>query len=80
MITWGILGAYLVGMAVFFIAPGLAYAVDWRVLLGVGFIISIVGLILLLLAIKSISDYYGNSKPFRLCKTCGDRSARCAGL
>ncbi|WP_298279412.1 DUF996 domain-containing protein [Ferroplasma sp.] len=32
---------------------------------GLGFIISIVGLILLLLAIKSISDYYGNSKPFR---------------
>ncbi len=32
---------------------------------GFGFIISIVGLILLLLAIKSISDYYSNQRPFR---------------
>ncbi|MEM0132566.1 MULTISPECIES: sugar porter family MFS transporter [Acidiplasma] len=45
MITWGILGAYLVGMGVFFIAPGLAYAVDWRILLGVAAIPSIIGLI-----------------------------------
>jgi SP family arabinose:H+ symporter-like MFS transporter len=45
MITWGILGAYLVGMAVFFIAPGLAYAVDWRVLLGIAAIPSAIGLI-----------------------------------
>jgi uncharacterized membrane protein len=32
---------------------------------GFGFIISIVGLVLLLLAIKSISNYYGNNTPFR---------------
>lgn len=32
---------------------------------GLGFIISIAGLILLLLAIKSISNYYGDQKPFR---------------
>ncbi len=32
---------------------------------GFGFIISIVGLILLLLAIKSISNYYSNETPFR---------------
>ncbi len=44
MITWGILGAYLVGMLVFFIAPGLAYTVDWRVLLGVAAIPSLIGL------------------------------------
>ncbi len=44
MITWGILGAYLVGMAVFFIAPGLAYTVDWRVLLGVAAVPSLIGL------------------------------------
>ena len=45
MITWGILGAYLVGMLVFFIAPQLAYAVDWRVLLGVAAIPSLIGLV-----------------------------------
>jgi len=32
---------------------------------GLGFVISIAGLILLILAIKSISNYYGNQKPFR---------------
>ncbi|SMD31034.1 sugar porter family MFS transporter [Picrophilus oshimae] len=44
MITIGILGAYLIGMLVFFIAPGLAYAVDWRILLGVAAIPSLIGL------------------------------------
>ncbi len=32
---------------------------------GFGFVISIAGLILLLLSIKAISNYYGNNKPFR---------------
>jgi sugar porter (SP) family MFS transporter len=45
MITWGILGAYFVGMGVFFIAPQLAYTVDWRVLLGVAAIPSLIGLV-----------------------------------
>ena len=45
MITWGILGAYLVGMLVFFVAPQLAYAVDWRILLGVAAIPSLIGLV-----------------------------------
>ncbi|AAT43895.1 glucose/galactose transporter [Picrophilus oshimae DSM 9789] len=44
MITIGILGAYLIGMLVFFIAPGLAYAVDWRILLGVAAVPSLIGL------------------------------------
>ncbi|MEM0140394.1 MAG: sugar porter family MFS transporter [Ferroplasma sp.] len=44
MITWGILGAYLVGIATFYIAPQLAYTVDWRVLLGVAAIPSLIGL------------------------------------
>ncbi len=35
------------------------------ILFGVGFILSIIGLILLFLAIKSISNYYDNQKPFR---------------
>ncbi len=45
MITWGILGAYFVGMGVFFIAPQLAYTVDWRILLGVAAIPSLIGLV-----------------------------------
>lgn len=45
MITWGILGAYFVGMGVFFIAPQLAYTIDWRVLLGVAAIPSLIGLV-----------------------------------
>lgn len=45
MITWGILGAYIVGMGVFFIAPQLAYTVDWRILLGVAAIPSLIGLV-----------------------------------
>ncbi len=44
MITWGILGAYVMGMLIFYIAPGLAYAVDWRVLLGIAAIPSFIGL------------------------------------
>ncbi|GGM76356.1 MFS transporter [Thermogymnomonas acidicola] len=44
MITVGILGAYLVGMATLFFAPGLAYTVDWRLMLGVAAIPSLIGL------------------------------------
>lgn len=44
MIEWGIVGAYLVGIVVFLVAPGLAYTVDWRVLLGVAAIPSAIGL------------------------------------
>jgi uncharacterized membrane protein len=53
--TYGILGIILQFVGV---------AAD-IVLHGFGFIISIVGLILLLLSIKSVSNYYGNNKPFR---------------
>ena len=53
--TYGILGSILqfVGIA----ADAFTH--------GFGFIISIVGLVLLFVAIKLISDYYGNNKPFR---------------
>ncbi|ALU29949.1 sugar porter family MFS transporter [Sulfolobus acidocaldarius] len=46
MITIGILGSYLVGSAVLYIAPSLAYTVDWRLLLALAAIPSLIGLVL----------------------------------
>jgi sugar porter (SP) family MFS transporter len=45
MITIGILASYLVGTAVLFIAPSLAYTVDWRILLGLAAIPALLGLV-----------------------------------
>ncbi|KAA8922105.1 sugar porter family MFS transporter [Thermoplasma sp.] len=44
MITIGILAAYLIGMATLFFAPGLAYALGWRIMLGVAAIPALIGL------------------------------------
>ncbi len=44
MVTVGILGAYMVGMAVYFIAPSMAFSVGWRILLGVAAIPALIGL------------------------------------
>ena len=46
MITIGILVAYLVAIIILLAAPGAAKTVDWRILLGVGFIPAIVSLLL----------------------------------
>lgn len=46
MITFGILAAYLVAVAVLKIFPGMANTVDWRIMLGVGFIPAIISLLL----------------------------------
>jgi len=45
MITIGILGSYFVGSTVLFIAPSLAYTVDWRLILGLAAIPAIIGLV-----------------------------------
>ncbi|WP_010917600.1 sugar porter family MFS transporter [Thermoplasma volcanium] len=44
MITIGILGAYIVGMATLYAAPGLASVLDWRIMLGVAAIPALIGL------------------------------------
>ncbi|MBO0707398.1 MAG: sugar porter family MFS transporter [Candidatus Dormibacteraeota bacterium] len=46
MITIGILSAYLIAVIILLIAPHATSSVDWRVLLGVGFIPAIVSLLL----------------------------------
>ncbi|WP_290705580.1 DUF996 domain-containing protein, partial [Ferroplasma sp. Type II] len=53
--TYGILGIILQ-----FVGTGANILTN-----GLGFIISIIGLILLFLSLKSISNYYGNQKPFK---------------
>ncbi|BDC18908.1 MFS transporter [Acidianus sp. HS-5] len=45
MITIGILGSYFVGSAILFFAPGLAYTVDWRLILGLAAVPAVIGLI-----------------------------------
>jgi len=44
MITVGILGAYLVGLAVLYSLPSQAYNADWRIMLGVAAVPSLIGL------------------------------------
>jgi SP family arabinose:H+ symporter-like MFS transporter len=44
MITIGILAAYVIAVIVLWIAPGTATTVDWRILLGIGFIPAIISL------------------------------------
>jgi MFS family permease len=44
MITIGILGSYMVGIAVLFIAPSAAYVLGWRVILGLAAIPAVIGL------------------------------------
>jgi len=46
MITIGILAAYVIAVIVLSIAPGAATTVDWRILLGIGFIPAIVSLLM----------------------------------
>ncbi|NNC12548.1 sugar porter family MFS transporter [Planctomonas sp. JC2975] len=46
MITIGILAAYVIAVIVLLIAPSAASTVDWRILLGIGFIPAIISLIL----------------------------------
>src|SRR5699024_7369911 len=46
MITIGILAAYIVAVIILVIAPGAATTVDWRILLGVGFIPAVISLLL----------------------------------
>ena len=46
MITIGILGAYVIAVVILLIAPHAASTVDWRILLGVGFIPAIISLLL----------------------------------
>ncbi|MBO0813527.1 MAG: MFS transporter, partial [Microlunatus sp.] len=46
MITIGILAAYLVAVMILLIAPHAASGVDWRILLGVGFIPAIISLLM----------------------------------
>ncbi|GAB3802435.1 sugar porter family MFS transporter [Humibacter antri] len=46
MITIGILAAYVIAVIVLSIAPGAASTVDWRILLGIGFIPAIISLIM----------------------------------
>jgi sugar porter (SP) family MFS transporter len=46
MITIGILAAYVIAVIVLWIAPGVASTVDWRIMLGVGFIPAIISLIM----------------------------------
>ncbi|MCL4330954.1 MAG: sugar porter family MFS transporter [Candidatus Thermoplasmatota archaeon] len=44
MITVGILGAYLIGLAVLYGLPSQAFNLDWRIMLGVAAVPSIIGL------------------------------------
>ncbi|MCL4314486.1 MAG: sugar porter family MFS transporter [Candidatus Thermoplasmatota archaeon] len=44
MITVGILGAYMFGLAVLYSLPSMAYSEDWRIMLGIAAIPSIIGL------------------------------------
>jgi SP family arabinose:H+ symporter-like MFS transporter len=44
MITVGILGAYLVGLAVLYGLPSQAFNLDWRIMLGIAAVPSIIGL------------------------------------
>lgn len=44
MITVGILGAYLIGLAVLYSLPSQAFSLDWRILLGIAAVPSIIGL------------------------------------
>ncbi len=46
MITIGILSAYLIAVIILLIAPNATSTVDWRILLGVGFIPAIISLLL----------------------------------
>jgi sugar porter (SP) family MFS transporter len=46
MITIGILVAYVIAVIVLWIAPGAAKTVDWRILLGIGFIPAIISLVM----------------------------------
>lgn len=46
MITIGILAAYVIAVIVLLIAPGAASTVDWRILLGIGFIPAIISLLM----------------------------------
>jgi SP family arabinose:H+ symporter-like MFS transporter len=46
MITVGILVAYLVALAIFGLAPGMAHSVGWRLVLGLGAVPAIIGLVL----------------------------------
>jgi sugar porter (SP) family MFS transporter len=46
MITIGILAAYVIAVVVLWIAPGAVSTVDWRIMLGVGFIPAIISLIM----------------------------------
>ncbi|GAB3608312.1 MULTISPECIES: MFS transporter [Humibacter] len=46
MITIGILAAYVIAVIVLGIAPGAASTVDWRIMLGIGFIPAIISLIM----------------------------------
>ncbi len=45
MITIGILGSYMVGSAILLIAPSLAFILDWRLILGLAAVPSIIGLV-----------------------------------
>ncbi|GAA3773977.1 sugar porter family MFS transporter [Microbacterium kribbense] len=46
MITIGILAAYVIAVIVLAIAPGAASTVDWRILLGIGFIPAVISLLM----------------------------------
>ncbi len=46
MITIGILAAYVIAVIVLWIAPGAASTVDWRIMLGIGFVPAIISLLL----------------------------------
>lgn len=46
MITIGILAAYVIAVIVLSIAPGAASTLDWRILLGIGFIPAIISLLM----------------------------------
>ncbi|QIW24090.1 MFS transporter [Sulfolobus sp. S-194] len=45
MITIGILGSYLVGSAILYFLPSLAYVFDWRLILGLAAVPALIGLI-----------------------------------
>ena len=44
MLTVGILGAYIIGLAVLYGIPASAYTLDWRILLGVAAVPAAIGL------------------------------------
>ncbi|MCY0859368.1 MAG: sugar porter family MFS transporter [Sulfolobaceae archaeon] len=46
MITIGILGSYLVGITVLYLAPSLAFTLDWRLLFALAAIPALIGLVL----------------------------------